>query len=174
MILRLENGYSELQKARSYLLQSKKLATVATLTRGLAHEINNPIAGIQNCIRRIKTDPKNVEKNKKYLELMENAVNKIEAVVTNLHNFSRKPSSDLSEVYLGQIIENALLLVGHQLEKDRITVKNNFDKNLPAILGNKNELEQVFVNLFINAIDALEENCGVSQLRPRVPDLDYQ
>ena len=163
MIRRLENAYSELQKAQSYLLQSEKLATVGTLTAGLAHEINNPIAGIQNCIRRIKADPTNIKQNKKYLELMENAVNKVETVVTNLLNFSRKPSSDFSEVYLDQIIENALLLVGHQLEKYRITVTNNLNKNLPAIRGNKNELEQVFVNLFINAIDAIEENCKVSQ-----------
>ena len=163
MIRRLENAYIELQKAQSYLLQSEKLATVGTLTAGLAHEINNPIAGIQNCIRRIKADPKNIEQNKKYLELMENAVNKVEVVVTNLLNFSRKPSSDFSEVYLDQIIENALLLVGHQLEKYRITVTNNLNKNLPAIRGNRNELEQVFVNLFINAIDAIEENCKVSQ-----------
>lgn len=163
MIRRLENAYSELQKAQSFLLQSEKLATVGTLTAGLAHEINNPIAGIQNCIRRIKADPSNIEQNKKYLELMENAINKVETVVTNLLNFSRKPSSDFSEVYPDQIIENALLLVGHQLEKNRITVTNNLNKNLPAIRGNKNELEQVFVNLFINAIDAIEENCKVSQ-----------
>lgn len=163
MIRRLENAYSELQKAQSFLLQSEKLATVGTLTAGLAHEINNPIAGIQNCIRRIKADPSNIEQNKKYLELMENAINKVETVVTNLLNFSRKPSSDFSEVYPDQIIENALLLVGHQLEKNRITVTNNLNKNLPAIRGNKNELEQVFVNLFINAIDAIEENCKASQ-----------
>lgn len=159
MIRRLENAYSELQKAQSYLLQSEKLATVGTLTAGLAHEINNPIAGIQNCIRRIKANPSNIEQNKKYLELMENAINKIELVVSNLLNFSRKPSGDYSEVSISQIIENALLLVGHRLEKHRITVTNNLNSDLPSIKGNKNELEQVFVNLFINAIDAIEENC---------------
>jgi signal transduction histidine kinase len=92
---------------------------------------------------------------------MENAINKIEMVVTNLLNFSRKPSFDYSEISLNQIIQNALLLVGHRLEKLRITVANNLDSNLPAIKGNKNELEQVFVNLFINAIDAIEEKCAV-------------
>ena len=162
MIRRLENAYNELQKAQKYLLQSEKLATVGTLTAGLVHEINNPIAGIQNCIRRIKANPTNLEQNKKYFELMENAINRIEVVVTNLLNFSRKSSSDFTEIHIDRIIENALLLVGHQLEKHRITVTNNLNKNLPSIMGNKNELEQVFVNLFINAIDAIEENCKIS------------
>lgn len=162
MIRRLENAYSELQKAQSYLLQSEKLATVGTLSAGLAHEINNPIAGIQNCIRRITADPSNIEQNIKYIELMENAIDKVEVVVTNLLNFSRKPSSDYSELSLNKIIENALLLVRHRLEKHRITVTNNLDKNLTSIKGNRNELEQVFVNLFINAVDAIEDNCASS------------
>jgi two-component system NtrC family sensor kinase len=161
MIIRLDKAYRDLQNAQRTLVQSEKLATVGTLTAGLAHEINNPIAGVQNCIRRIKENPNNIEQNKKYLDLMENAINKIEMVVTNLLNFSRKPSFDYSEISLNQIIQNALLLVGHRLEKLRITVANNLDSNLPAIKGNKNELEQVFVNLFINAIDAIEEKCAV-------------
>lgn len=159
MIFRLDKAYRDLQSAQTKLIQSEKLATVGTLTAGLAHEINNPIAGIQNCIRRIKADPSNIEQNKKYLELMESAINKIEMVVKNLLNFSRKTSSDYSEVSLNKIIENSLLLVGHKLEKHRITVTNNIDKNLPSIKGNRNQLEQVFVNLFINAIDAIEDKC---------------
>jgi two-component system NtrC family sensor kinase len=139
------------------LIQSEKLATVGTLTAGLAHEINNPVAGLQNCIRRIQNDPKNVEQNKKYLAMMENAVDKIEKVVGNLLNFTRNQNGDFISISISEIIENSLLLVSHRLEKLRISVTNNIAADLPMIRGNKNQLEQVMLNLFINSIDSIEE-----------------
>jgi two-component system NtrC family sensor kinase len=145
------------------LIQSEKLATVGTLTAGLAHEINNPVAGLQNCIRRIQNDPNNVEQNKKYLAMMENAVDKIEKVVGNLLNFTRKQSGDFNSISISEIIENSLLLVSHRLEKLRISVTNNIPADLPMIRGNKNQLEQVMLNLFINSIDSIEEKISKHQ-----------
>lgn len=157
MIFRLDKAYRDLQNAQSNLIQSEKLATVGTLTAGLAHEINNPVAGLQNCIRRIQNDPNNLEQNKKYLAMMENAVDKIEKVVGNLLNFTRKQSGDFISISISEIIENSLLLVSHRLEKLRISVTNNIAADLPMIGGNKNQLEQVMLNLFINSIDSIEE-----------------
>jgi two-component system NtrC family sensor kinase len=157
MIVRLDKAYRDLQNAQSNLIQSEKLATVGTLTAGLAHEINNPVAGLQNCIRRIQNDPNNLEQNKKYLAMMENAVDKIEKVVGNLLNFTRKQSGDFISISISEIIENSLLLVSHRLEKLRISVTNNIAADLPMIRGNKNQLEQVMLNLFINSIDSIEE-----------------
>ncbi len=157
MIVRLDKAYRDLQNAQSNLIQSEKLATVGTLTAGLAHEINNPVAGLQNCIRRIQNDPNNFEQNKKYLAMMENAVDKIEKVVGNLLNFTRKQSGDFISISISEIIENSLLLVSHRLEKLRISVTNNIAADLPMIRGNKNQLEQVMLNLFINSIDSIEE-----------------
>lgn len=156
MIVRLDKAYRDLQNAQSNLIQSEKLATVGTLTAGLAHEINNPVAGLQNCIRRIQNDPNNLEQNKKYLAMMENAVDKIEKVVGNLLNFTRKQSGDFISISISEIIENSLLLVSHRLEKLRISVTNNIPADLPMIRGNKNQLEQVMLNLFINSIDSIE------------------
>jgi len=157
MIVRLDKAYRDLQNAQSNLIQSEKLATVGTLTAGLAHEINNPVAGLQNCIRRIQNDPNNFEQNKKYLAMMENAVDKIEKVVGNLLNFTRKQSGDFISISISEIIENSLLLVSHRLENLRISVTNNIAADLPMIRGNKNQLEQVMLNLFINSIDSIEE-----------------
>ena len=116
MLVRLDNAYRDLQNAQSKIIQSEKLATVGTLTAGLAHEINNPIAGLQNCIRRIQNDPYNIEQNKKYLAMMESAVEKIEKVVGNLLNFTRKQSGDFIALKINEIIETSLLLIGHRLE----------------------------------------------------------
>lgn len=157
MLDRLSNAYLELQKTQDNLLQSEKLATIGTLTAGFAHEINNPVAGLQNCIRRIKNNPSNIEQNIKYINMMENAANKIENVVKGLLNFSRKQEFDSEPLSLAEIVENSLLLVSHSLEKNRISITKNIEENLPAIRGNKNQLEQVILNLLLNAIDAIEE-----------------
>ncbi|MFZ6033974.1 MULTISPECIES: sensor histidine kinase [Melioribacter] len=157
MIVRLDKAYRDLQKANANLIQSEKLATVGTLTAGIAHEINNPIAGLKNCIRRLINDPENIVQNKKYLAMMDNAVEKIEKVVGNLLNFSRKQNEDFGYLSIHKVIENSLLFVGHRLEKLRITVTKNIPQNLKKIKGNENQLEQVFLNLFINSIDSIEE-----------------
>lgn len=162
MIVRLVQTYLDLQKAQVTIIQSEKLATVGTLTAGLAHEINNPVAGLQNCIRRIKNDPSNIEQNIKYIRMMETAVDKIENVVSNLLNFTRRQSIDYQVLSINEIVENTLLLVSHRLEKLRISITKNISSHLPQIKGNKNQLEQVILNLFINAIDAIEEKISIN------------
>ncbi len=157
MILRLNITYKDLQTTQTNLIQSEKLASVGTLTAGLAHEINNPVAGLQNCIRRIKNDPANIEQNEKYLVMMETATNKIEAVVKNLLEFTRKQEIKYCSLDIEELIENSLMLVSHRLEKLRISVTKTIDKNLKKVSGDKNQLEQVLLNLFINSIDSIEE-----------------
>ncbi len=164
MIIRLDKAYRDLQSAQSTIIQSEKLATVGTLTAGLAHEINNPIAGLQNCVRRIKNDPSNIEQNIKYIKMMEAAIDKIANVVSNLLNFTRRQSGGFQSLSLSDIVENSLLLVGHKLEKLRISITKNIPPELPNIKGNKNQLEQVMVNLIINSIDSIEEKCQSNPL----------
>ena len=160
MIERLERAHTDLVSAQNRLLQTEKLATVGTLASGLAHEINNPIAGVENCIRRIKENPTNAEQNMKYLVMMESAVEKIEKVISNLLNFARKPPIESNLVSISDAVENALTLVSHRLESAMVSTTNEIDLDLPKIYGDKNQLEQVFVNLFINGIDAIEERCN--------------
>ncbi|VAW26377.1 hypothetical protein MNBD_BACTEROID04-1605 [hydrothermal vent metagenome] len=157
MIKRLEKTYTELQTAQESLMQSEKIAAIGTLSAGIAHEINNPIAGIQNCLKRISDNPNNIEQNITYIELMDEAINKIKNVVQGLLNFSRKQDLIFTEIDIKQVIENTLLLIAYQLEKSRITIVKNYPEKTPKITGSFNHLEQVFLNLIINAIDAMNE-----------------
>lgn len=157
MIKRLEKTYSELQNAQESLMQSEKIAAIGTLSAGIAHEINNPIAGIQNCLKRISDNPKNIVQNITYIELMDEAINKIKNVVQGLLNFSRKQDLIFTEIDIKQVIENTLLLIAYQLEKSRISIVKNYPDKIPKIKGSFNHLEQVFLNLIINAIDAVNE-----------------
>jgi two-component system, NtrC family, sensor kinase len=157
MIKRLETAYVELQKTQDSLIQSEKLATVGTLTAGLAHEINNPVAGLQTCIRRLKENPDNKAQNEKYLNMMETAAGKIKKALSDLLNFTRNQSADFALLSIEDVVENALMLVSYRLEKTRISVTKNISGQLPLVMGNKNQLEQVFLNMFLNCVDAMEE-----------------
>ncbi len=157
MLERLEKTYTELQLTQSSLLQSEKLASIGTLTAGIAHEINNPISGLQNCLRRISRDPTNIQQNKKYLVMMEDAANKVENVIQNLLNFARKHDLVFQKVDVRLVIENALILAAHKIEKSHISIKKDFPDVLPEIQGSSNHLEQVMLNLIINSADAIDE-----------------
>ncbi|NCT16362.1 MAG: HAMP domain-containing histidine kinase [Flavobacteriales bacterium] len=157
MINRLEKAYKEIQIAQKSLMQSEKIAAIGTLSAGLAHEINNPIAGIKNCMRRLSENPENLKQNITYLEMMQEAVFKIEKVVGNLLNFTRIPKMEFYDFNLITVVENVLLLTSFQLEKSRITVIKNYDIGKNRCFGSQNHIEQVVLNLLLNSIDAINE-----------------
>jgi two-component system NtrC family sensor kinase len=157
MVTRLRHTYKELQATQISLFQSEKMASIGTLSAGIAHEINNPIAGIQSCVRRISEAPGNIKQNEQYLEMMGEAVDKIEKVVTGLLNYSRKRDLVFDRIDPTNIIENALILVAFQIEKSRISVIKKYSVNMPLVRASANHLEQVALNLLLNSIDAINE-----------------
>ncbi|VAX26794.1 hypothetical protein MNBD_IGNAVI01-4 [hydrothermal vent metagenome] len=160
MGFRLTEAYKELKEAETKLIQSEKLATIGTVSAGLAHEINNPISGIKNCLRRMNNDPLNIEQNKKYLTLMDHATVRIETVIKNLLNYTRLEDMKFEKVNIKEQIEYALLLLAYRFELNRIIITKNFPTKKIFVFGSKSYLEQVIVNLLVNSIDAIEENSG--------------
>jgi two-component system NtrC family sensor kinase len=156
MLVRLKNSYLELQKTQGALIQAEKLASLGTLSAGVAHEINNPISGIKNCANRIIKDPENVEQNVKYTELIKDAASKVETVVNQLLNFSRKQDIYMEPTNVNLAIESAIALTRHKLESNQIEVSPTFDKTC-IVFGSANHLEQVFVNLLLNSLDAIQQ-----------------
>ncbi len=157
MVNRLQKAYDELEDAQKKLIQSEKLASIGTLASGVAHEVNNPLAGIMHCITRIKKYPEKKDEAEKYLELMEEAAKKMEMVVKNLLDFARQPDFHKVDLDPKEALKNSLSLAKHRLEKESIDVKLNSCPHDILISGNKNQLEQVFLNLIINSIDAIAE-----------------
>ncbi len=157
MLNRLRLAYAELKKTQESLSQTEKLASVGTLAAGLAHEINNPIAGVRSCLRRIAEKPENIKQNQEYIEMMKEAIGKIEVVVEGLLNFSRKQELTFVEMDVIKHIENSLALANFQLESSKITIEKSFEQTKILISGSPNHLEQVFVNIILNSIDAINE-----------------
>jgi two-component system, NtrC family, sensor kinase len=157
MVSRLQNTYKELQVTQISLFQSEKMASLGALSAGIAHEINNPIAGIQNCVRRLSEAPENIRQNTQYLEMMAEAVGKIEKVVGGILNYSRKHELVFEKVNIQDIIDSVLLLSAYQLEKANIQVTKVYPSEIPLINASANHIEQVVLNLLINSIDAINE-----------------
>lgn len=157
MLFRLNVAYIELERTRESMSQTEKLASVGTLAAGLAHEINNPLAGLSNCIRRISEKPDNITQNLKYVNMMSEAIDRISNVVKGLLDFSRKHEMNLSRINIINLIESSLSLISFQLRQSNIQVIRKFESETISFTGSPNHLEQVFVNFLLNSIEAINE-----------------
>lgn len=165
MILRLKKAYSELEFAQKKLIESEKLASIGTLSAGIAHEINNPLAGIQNAIQRILDNPDNIKQNRKYLELINQAINRIEHVVKGLLSFARKEDFSYKFVSVNSLIDEVVLLLKSKMETNNITLIKNIEEGVEVIFCSPNHLEQVLLNLLMNSIDAIMEKGTEGEIR---------
>ncbi len=165
MITRLNINYNELKNTQNSLIQSEKLASIGTLSAGIAHEINNPLSGIRNCANRIAKFPEKTKQNKEYIELIKEATSRIESVVKGLLNFSRKQDIAFTQVNLIETIERTISLAIFKTKKHNIAIEKDYEADNIIIKGSSIHLEQVFLNLFINAADA------ISSLKKNEPDL---
>lgn len=156
MIERLIINKKELQAARDSFVQAEKMASIGTLTAGISHEINNPLAGIKNCMTRIEREPENMKQNLNYISLINEAIDRIEKIIKPLLSFSRKSELKFSWNPVDQLINNALLLTEYRIKKSNIEVEKKFDSEI-LIYTSVNHLEQVLINLILNGIDAIDE-----------------
>lgn len=157
---------TELQNLREQLLQSEKMAVMGQLAAGVAHEINNPINGIITYIRLLlrkldenKVDPVTWKKN---LALVERETKRIGRLVKNLLNFSRKTEPEFRPVSLKHLIEESLPLLHDQFLIKNVNLTKKYANTIPDILGDPNQLQQVILNLILNAVQAVENEGRVN------------
>ena len=167
----LEQAVADLKAAQSQLVMNEKLAAIGQLTAGVAHEINNPIAVIQGNLDVLRDvlGPR-AEPVEHEIRLIHEQVQRIRLIVAKLLQFARPQDyvGYLEPVETGQLLQDCLLLVRHLLNKGDIAIEQHIDSRR-RITCNKNELQQVIINLFVNAIQAMP-NGGV--LRIGVEDWD--
>ncbi len=139
----------------SQLSQAEKLSSIGLLAAGVAHEVNTPLAVIssyaQMLSKQVSTDPQKAA----LLEKITKQTFRASEIVNSLLNFSRTSSSEFNNVDLNRVIQDTLTLLEHQFKTARIKVVPELHPSLPPILGNTGKLQQVFLNLFLNAKDAM-------------------
>jgi two-component system sensor histidine kinase AtoS len=152
---------TEIKNLREQLLHSEKLVVMGQLAAGVAHEINNPINGISNYIqiflKRLEQDQIDKEIWIKDLKLVERETMRIGRLVRNLLNFAKKTEPELRKIYLPQLVDDTLFLLEDQFLLKDIVVNTRYDKNIPEIFGDSNQLQQVIMNLVINSVQAVSK-----------------
>jgi PAS domain S-box-containing protein len=137
------------------LMQAEKLSSIGLLAAGIAHEVNTPIAGISSYTQMLLKETPESDRRKPILEKIEKQTFRAAEIVNGLLNFSRLNGSEFKELDINQLINDSLALLDHQLQSSQITVESQYDRSLPPVYGNSGKLQQVFINLFLNARDAM-------------------
>lgn len=151
------------------LVQADKLSSIGLLAAGVAHEVNTPLAVISTYAQMLAKQISGDDQKSKLLEKIAKQTFRASEIVNSLLNFSRTSTTDFLEVDLNRIIRETLTLIEHQLQKVSVQVTTHFDPALPPIKGNAGKLQQVFLNLFLNARDAMERG-GILAIRTSVFD----
>ena len=137
------------------LFQADKLSSIGLLAAGVAHEVNTPLAVIssyaQMLAKQLQSDPQKAG----VLEKITKQTFRASEIVNNLLNFSRTTGTEFAEISLNKVIADTLALLDHQFKLAHIQVQTELTENLPPIQGNAGRLQQVFLNLFVNAKDAM-------------------
>ncbi len=137
------------------MVQTEKLTSLGLLAAGVAHEVNTPLAVISNYIQMLAKQFPADDPRQKTIERIVKQTFRASEIVNNLLNFSRTGAAELVEVDLNSILEETLALVQHPLKTARVNIVRNYKDELPVVLGSTTRLQQVFLNLFINARDAM-------------------
>jgi PAS domain S-box-containing protein len=160
---------SEKVRLEDQLLQSEKLSSIGLLAAGLAHEVNTPITGISSYTQMLLKNTPDSDSRKPILEKIEKQTFRAAEIVNGLLNFARMNGSEFQDLDVNRLIQESLSLLDHQMRQTHIKVETALDTTLPAIYGNSGKLQQVFINLFLNARDAMSSG-GELKIRTAMND----
>jgi len=139
------------------LSQADKLSSIGLLAAGVAHEVNTPLAVISSYAQMLQKQLQGDAQKSGLMEKITRQTFRASEIVNNLLNFSRTSGTEFTEVSLNKVISDTLALLEHQFRVSKVRVEDDLYQDLPTIQGNSGRLQQVFLNLFLNAKDAMPE-----------------
>ncbi|OHE31218.1 MAG: hypothetical protein A3J94_09470 [Syntrophus sp. RIFOXYC2_FULL_54_9] len=151
----LQAKSEELNAVTQQLWQAAKLATMGELASSIAHELNNPLATVSLRIESLTAQTSQGDPRRRELEVIGQEVERMGNLVTNLLQFSRRSQKQISTVDVREEIEKTVELIHYHFRKNNIQVIREFEPYVPKILADRQQLRQLFLNLFTNASDAM-------------------
>jgi signal transduction histidine kinase/DNA-binding response OmpR family regulator len=153
----LAQSKQELERSQTQLIHAEKLAATGRLAASIAHEINNPLQAIQNCLHLVLNRPLTDEKKSRYLNMAQEEVERLITIVTRTLDFYRPSKGRPSPTQVNDVVEAVLALAGKRLEHGHVRVQRKLTPDLPQLTVVRDQLTQVFLNLVINAAEAMSE-----------------
>lgn len=155
---------TERKNLQEQLIQSAKLAAIGELISGVTHEVNNPLAIVLGYAEMIMKEQELDEDTKKYAGIIHKESERARKVIQNLLSFARQHDPEKEEISVNELLDNTLLLAEYDLKKNNINIKKSYARDLPSIMADPNQLQQVFLNLLINAQQAVADNNGKGEI----------
>jgi len=155
------------RKLEQQIVESERLAAMGAMIGGVAHELNNPltsILGVSELLQDTETNPT----SRKHLGMLQQQARRAAEIVQNLTYFSRPPAPGKSRINLAEVVERTLNLHAYSLRKNNITIDFLKEPGMPYALGDPHQLMQVFLNLIVNAEQAIRETRDKGTLRIRI------
>ncbi len=153
----LRDYVRQVEESQQALIQAEKMAAVGRLTASIAHEINNPLQALRNCLHLAGRAELDLEQRGDYLELAESELRRLMSTVQRMLDFYRPGTVEQEIADVNQLVQRVHKLLRKQLEENNIQVYEDLDLDMPSVYVMANQIQQVFFNIILNAMDAMPE-----------------
>jgi signal transduction histidine kinase/CheY-like chemotaxis protein len=151
----LRNYVRKVEESQEALLRAEKMAAAGRLTASIAHEVNNPLQSVQNCLHLAGREDLPAEKRKEYFELARTELERLMKTMHRMLDFYRPGAIRMEHVDVLDLLKHVLSLTSQQLGQRQIEIKTDLPESLPAIYAVNSQIQQIFINLILNSFDAM-------------------
>ncbi|TKB61751.1 MAG: PAS domain S-box protein [Nitrospira sp.] len=168
-VLGIARDMTETKKLERQIRNAEKLASIGQLAAGVAHEINNPLGGILNCLYNLRKGTPSPTRQEEYWASMEHGVRRVQKIVRQLLDFSQQHEPAFSPADINRIVDQVLGLTTHLFVPNQIRLETFLTHDVPSVMVDRHMIEQVLMNLILNAVQAMKSG-GVLTIRTSVAE----
>ncbi len=156
-VLGIAKDITDQKMLEQQVAQAEKMSAIGQLAAGIAHEINNPLGGILNCVYNLRKKRLSAEREEEYLKSMEDGIRRVHKIVDQLLDFSQQHEPELTNVDINLLVENVLSLTGYAISKNGIKLKKELAPEPIKLMADRHKMGQVVMNILLNAVQATKK-----------------